>query len=206
MSNVHYNTKRRFRTSFRDLFFMIGSGVAFLSLFLAILLPGACKSAGSGEFFAVCSGSYTTRARAEERASAMQRAGGGGFVWNNGMFQVISAVYTDRADCENVLEGLGKGHKMLVLKVPSHAEEVGRITERLAEIYYGLDTKAFDGKEGLVRLERFLGQEKFPETAEGEPGKDIFGALGNLDETDLSVNLKYFQAAFVCAFAEGGKS
>ncbi len=185
---------------------MIGSGVAFLSLFLAILLPGACKSAGSGEFFAVCSGSYTTRARAEERASAMQRAGGGGFVWNNGMFQVISAVYTDRADCENVLEGLGKGNKMLVLKVPSHAGEVGRITERLAEIYYGLDTKAFDGKEGLIRLERFLGQEKFPETAEGEPGKDIFGALGNLDETDLSVNLKYFQAAFVCAFAEGGKS
>lgn len=201
---MHYTTKRRFHTSFRDLFFMIAAGTAFLSLFLAILLPGKCGGRDAGEFYAVCSGSYTTLERAEERADAMQKAGGGGFIRRDGMFRVLSAVYTERADCESVLGGLGSGHSLLVLRVSSHAGDVARVTRELADIYYGLDTRRIGTQEALERLGDFLGRETFPDSEAGAPGRQVFDALAGLDGTDLSVRLKYFQTAFVCAFAEGG--
>ena len=187
---------------------MIGSTLAFLSLFLAIFLPNACQKSQTRTFYAICSGTFTTRARAEERASAMQNAGGGGFIRKSGTFQVLSAVYTDKSDCESVLDGLGEGHAALPLKVRAHGEDLSRIVSALAKIYYGLDGGKKTAEQALSELSAFLAEERFPDRLkeqEGETVREIFDALGELTDSHLSVNLKYFQIALVCAFAEGGK-
>lgn len=189
-------------TTIRDGIFMVVTAVAFLSLFFALFIPVSCAS-GQNIYF-VCSGSYTTAARAEERAAVMQRSGGGGYVHRDGLFLVLSAAYCRESDCDDVLASLGQGHKKYALSV-SHYRETAACVDQLAEWYYALDRGSRQPAEVLAEVRAYAASAPLCGVLKGaqrEDAVELFDSLAKLTETDLSVNLKYFQCRAACLLAE----
>lgn len=199
MVSTHYTMKRRRLTTVRDLFFMILTATAFLSLFLALFVPMSCTR-GKTVYFA-CAGSYTTAARAQEKAEQVQRSGGGGYVLSDGAYFVLAAVYLSEKDCEEIVSNID-GYQKWTLSV-HHYDLVRDMIRTFSGWYYDLDRKTRSAAEILPEVKEYASRADFDPVLEPEQqqlARSALTGLARLTETDLSVNLKYYQCLLTCLF------
>lgn len=66
----------------------------------------------AAEWFAIQLGAYESAESANESAQVFQKRGAAGFLWLDGRYRVLAAVYPERADAQNVREQLREQHNI----------------------------------------------------------------------------------------------